>query len=1840
MGWGLSSFTGGLYDAVFGGSSGGGLLGSGGLLGKAAGFVQDTFSTIGAVASNIAKNPLPVLETLALTSLGVPPALANAAVSVLNGGDIKQIALAAAGQYLTSAVASGVSGALSKSDLAAGLDTATKDVVSAIVSSATPAAAMAALKGGSFQNILEAGAKGAMVGSIKSALSSAGISPKDDTYIGDVADQTLRQVLQGKPLGESIAASATAVAIGNTIETLSGQQINNQSLLNSAYAKANDAKQKASQFYANSVLSNPAELQKIKTLQSDAQSKLAAATQARNDYIKMADLTNRQQQLATEYGNGDPAAGYKRITEVILPGLAKTDPARYQANMNTMPVGADGTRKWLSPEELLAKTNELKEKSAAADSAYQTSVDAFKAQSQAFKDAQATYDGLYKDVNLSVGQVNLLTQQQRDIINKISDAVVKYEGALKSSAVNFQNTAVGAVVNQAKQDAAAQKLADEKRAQDAGFKSFADMTTAKGATAPDFYAKQAGFSNADDQNAAKAFNMDSKAFYADKTAKAAGFQNAADYTAAKGIPADLYYAKKAGFATAADMKAAQAAGIGATDFNNNKKAAAAGFATYGDYLDATKQGRNSADYYAGKKGFANGADAAAAAAKGITSGADYYASLSGFKNAGDMASAAGLPAADFYAKQAGFLSAADQKAALASNTPANEFYAKKAGFKTAADQAAANGASAANFYASKEGFLNATDYTNAKNAGQSADAYYAAQKGFDNAADMKAAAGKPAVDFYAAAKGFENANDYLRAKSVGLMNSPGEYYKNKGVYEAGFTNINDYKNAVLLANTQASVYNPNVKLIPSATQANLNNYKIARAAGYDTYADYFEQQKNARYYPTPTQYYNGIKGYGYQRTPDPIAAASLAGFDNAQDQKDAAAAGKTAAVFNAEKNASQYADKGFMNSDDMIAAAKLGLGAMDYYSQKLGFANAVDRSAAAGKSATDYYNDVAKSFGFSSGDDYLSAKKSNVLAPDFYAQKAGFKNAAEQKEAGSSSPQQYYDNKAAQALGYKDAAEKAAAGNMSAVDYRATQAGFKNAGDQSLAKSAGQDAATFYLNKATKDGGFNSVSDYQRATGQGLTAPDYYARMAGFNSANDRNAAIAANITKSVANANGFANEAEMYGVYKDALDEGFKGANPLAVLADFKDAMSKKVNAPDYYAQRLGYRTYEDQQEAGGLAPTDFYYQKAAAAAGFKTASDMAAAKNRGVDAPTYYALKAGYASVDEQAAANGLTAAQYRANLAAQASGFKTAADQTAAKGMTSAEYYARQAGFNSSADQKAAAGTDATTFYRNKDAQAAGFTDYAEQQKASSMGIGNGADYQAKIAGFNSALDQFAAGKMSAYDFYNEKAAAQQGFKSYSDMRAANALGQDATTYNNEKAAAASNFRSYADMQAANGMSADEFYGSQNSSALGFKNYQDMLNAAGKSATEYYQDKEAQAVGFKNAVDKIAANGTPASQYYAQQEAYSQGFLNPEDYKAAAGIPATDFYSSKAGFKNASDMAAADGLNPQDYYAQQAGFMSYADQQAAGQVSPADYYATQQAKMAGFRSVADMSAAGTTPATEYYAKKAGFTDYATQQAAKALGYVTPSSYNAYLSTKQAAEKAAAAISGAKPTTTPTTPTTPTVPSGTTTGTTGTTVTGTTATGTTAGTTGTTGTTGATAGTTGATTGTTGTTGTTTTGTTPSGTTTQPVTTTTKPAVSSVLSYLGTRPSTTTTRPVTTTPTVTTVRPITVTTPTVKPSVTSVLNTIATRPTTTTTSPLAAASGATKIPTTATSTGTSVYKPLAVVTSNPNAYTSWTQYAASQPTANQTANQSVYGTPQYQNAVLNQAMNLGKTT
>jgi len=119
---------------------------------------KDVAKAVGDTAYDIKKNPtvaavLPVIETAALVTVGVPPPVASAAVAAANGASVEQIATSAAASY----VGGQAGGAAGTAAASAGADAVTANIVGSAAGSATKTA----LQGGSAEDVLKAAAGGA-----------------------------------------------------------------------------------------------------------------------------------------------------------------------------------------------------------------------------------------------------------------------------------------------------------------------------------------------------------------------------------------------------------------------------------------------------------------------------------------------------------------------------------------------------------------------------------------------------------------------------------------------------------------------------------------------------------------------------------------------------------------------------------------------------------------------------------------------------------------------------------------------------------------------------------------------------------------------------------------------------------------------------------------------------------------------------------------------------------------------------------------------------------------------------------------------------------------------------------------------------------------------------------------------------------------------------------------------------------------------------------------------------------------------------------------------------------------------------------------------------------------------------------------------------------------------------------------------------------------------------------------------------------------------------------------------------------------------------------------------
>jgi len=174
--------------------------------------VSSAVTSVGKTVDAIIQNPLPMIETAALIYVGVPPAVASAAVSAMNGGNISDVATAAVTAYAGGQIASAVGGSAGSTIAAATEPTAGAYIPSATTSTLVKVASsaigadvaattIALSQGKDLTAALEVGTKAAVSSVISSAASGVG-----STVASKVDNATAAQILANAAAGGTTAA--------------------------------------------------------------------------------------------------------------------------------------------------------------------------------------------------------------------------------------------------------------------------------------------------------------------------------------------------------------------------------------------------------------------------------------------------------------------------------------------------------------------------------------------------------------------------------------------------------------------------------------------------------------------------------------------------------------------------------------------------------------------------------------------------------------------------------------------------------------------------------------------------------------------------------------------------------------------------------------------------------------------------------------------------------------------------------------------------------------------------------------------------------------------------------------------------------------------------------------------------------------------------------------------------------------------------------------------------------------------------------------------------------------------------------------------------------------------------------------------------------------------------------------------------------------------------------------------------------------------------------------------------------------------------------------------------
>ena len=216
---------------------------------------QKVISDVNKTADNIIRNPLPVIETVALTwALGpegyalatetTAAAIASAAVSAANGGKLENIALAAATAY---------AGAQIGSEAASYLPPGTSNTLKQIVASSSGSAATAALRGGSLTSVIASGVSGAVSSYVSEELKTAGYTKVDNKLITNATNAATKAILQGKDVSAAISSSLVSTGLTAAISGRADQINKNNELGQSLATKAQQLAATGQDFLTNSL---------------------------------------------------------------------------------------------------------------------------------------------------------------------------------------------------------------------------------------------------------------------------------------------------------------------------------------------------------------------------------------------------------------------------------------------------------------------------------------------------------------------------------------------------------------------------------------------------------------------------------------------------------------------------------------------------------------------------------------------------------------------------------------------------------------------------------------------------------------------------------------------------------------------------------------------------------------------------------------------------------------------------------------------------------------------------------------------------------------------------------------------------------------------------------------------------------------------------------------------------------------------------------------------------------------------------------------------------------------------------------------------------------------------------------------------------------------------------------------------------------------------------------------------------------------------------------------------------------------------------------------------------
>jgi hypothetical protein len=227
---------------------------------------ERAFSNVSNNVQRILEDPLPMITTVALTYVLGPQgagfqastaaAMSQAAVRAANGGNMEDIALSMATAYAGAKIGTEIG------NYAKVVDPNLTNTLKQVIASSSGSAAVTALRGGSFENVLQSSVSGAVNGYVASALKEQGFTNVDQRLVSNAASAATNAILKGRSVSDALAQSVTATVIDAAIQGQVDQLNKNNELGQSLATQAEKLAKEADTFFKENFAPNKINVQR------------------------------------------------------------------------------------------------------------------------------------------------------------------------------------------------------------------------------------------------------------------------------------------------------------------------------------------------------------------------------------------------------------------------------------------------------------------------------------------------------------------------------------------------------------------------------------------------------------------------------------------------------------------------------------------------------------------------------------------------------------------------------------------------------------------------------------------------------------------------------------------------------------------------------------------------------------------------------------------------------------------------------------------------------------------------------------------------------------------------------------------------------------------------------------------------------------------------------------------------------------------------------------------------------------------------------------------------------------------------------------------------------------------------------------------------------------------------------------------------------------------------------------------------------------------------------------------------------------------------------------------